>query len=174
MTEIINDIQISDDLSLVQYNKKKHFDLIENFNCSNNVFNRLLKELPSHHCCAKMLVKQDRILAYCAYRCSSIKIENEVFPAIEIRAFARDKNYCKKSNDNTKSIARIFFEMVLSKLNDIANNVIGAKYICLHSIDSEKLIKMYQDIGFETQNNIEELNDKFNDKCVPMFMLISK
>ncbi len=174
MTEIINEYKISDSLSLVLYNKKKHFNLIENFNCSEDIFNKLLKELPSHNCCAMMLVNNDKILAYCAYRCSSIKIENEVFPAIEIRAFARDKNYCKKAEKDKKSIARIFFEMILEYLNEIANRVIGAKYICLHSIDSEKLIKMYQDIGFEIQNDVKELDDKFNNDCVPMFMLISK
>ncbi len=159
-------------MSLVDYNPKEHFNAIENFNCGDTQMNELLKEINSHHCTTKLLMYNDEIIAYIAYRCHSIKLlendDDEVFPAIEIHGFAVSKKYQSKKLSNKLTISHNFLIMMLKNFKDISNNIIKANYIVLHSVP--KAVNFYKKVGFQRTENHEVLNDSFNDDCIPMIM----
>ena len=145
----------SEQFFIVSYDKKKYFHIIEDFNCGVETLNKFLKD--------------EKILAYCAYRCYSIKIEDDVYPAIEIRGFARDQ--CVKG----KNIGKLFLANVFKFFEYISKNVISAKYICLHAINTPEIISFYEYFGFQRiSSDTVILEDDFNEECVPMFVAISK
>lgn len=164
----------SEQFFIVSYDKKKYFHIIEDFNCGVETLNKFLKELPSHYCSGLLFMQRDqkgheKILAYCAYRCYSIKIEDDVYPAIEIRGFARDQ--CVKG----KNIGKLFLANVFKFFEYISKNVISAKYICLHAINTPEIISFYEYFGFQRiSSDTVILEDGFNEECVPMFVAISK
>lgn len=166
--------KIQDEQYIVSYNKKEHFNLIEDFNCGVKTLNKFLKELPSHYCSGLLLIRrnsfgQEKVLAYCAYRCYSIKIEDEVYPAIEIRGFARDKSV------KGKNIGRDFLSNVFKFFEYISKEYISAKYICLHAINTPEILSFYEYFGFQRiSSDTVILEDEFNEECVPMFVSISE
>lgn len=157
-------------LEVVNYNKKKYLRSIEAFECKENNLNILLKELERHYCSAKLLINEDVIIAYCAYRCYSVSIEEDIFPAIEVRGFAVDKKYGGVLT-NGKTIAMGFFDIMRNEFSSISEKTIKAKYICLHAINHEKVINFYKKIGFEELTG-KVLEDEFNKDCKAMFIKV--
>lgn len=160
-------------ISIVDYDKKLYREAIEGFDCNVDTLNVLLKECKSHHCSAKLLMFGNHIGGYCAYRCYSIKIDGDIYPAVEIRGFAIDKRYQGTKIDSKQTVATGFMQEMIAIFKEISENTIRAKYVCLHSIDEPKVLKFYEKVGFQQLQEAQVLEDDFNDRCIPHFMSIS-
>lgn len=170
MKSTINDIEI------VSYDKKKYLELIENFDCADCQMNKLLKEINSHHCTTKLLIWNNEIIAYIAYRCYSINLwknnRRENFPAIEVHGYAVSKKYHGMLFKDKLTLSHFFFNIMIRYFSKIAKQTIKACFIVLHSV--EKAVNFYKKIGFQEARNCELLSDKFNDNCIPMIMSLER
>lgn len=157
---------------IVDYNKKKYREEIEGFDCGVDTLNVLLKEISSHHCSAKIMMIDNVIAGYCAYRCYAVKVDDELYPAIEIRGFAMSKRFQGlKVKDST--LAAGFMRVLLKFFKEISEYFIRAKYVCLHSLDDPKVLKFYKKLNFERIDGAQVLEEEFNDKCIPHIISLS-
>lgn len=166
------DVTNSKKLDIVEYNKKKYLSLIESFDCGNQGLNKLLKEVNSHHCTTMLLVTDDKIIGYFSFRCYSVVINSEVYPAIEIRSYAIDNKYQGLKLPSGITISHTFINIMIEHCGNISKNIIRAKYFVLHSLNNEKTLRFYKKVGFELLDNGNVLYDEFNNECIPMFMKI--
>ncbi len=106
------------------------------------------------------------IVGYCSYRCSSIKIGDTVYPAVEIYSFAIDKKYQDKFLDEGHLCAAYILSYCREKIEQIRKSVIYAEYIILYAYNRRKVQKFYEKNGFnafssdyKTFRNAGEHND---------------
>ena len=163
------------DVCIVRYDKEKYKESMKSFDCGSPTFNAFIY-IACHYGTTFLIVREstDEIVGFLSFCASSIKYEQKVFPAIELKLFAIDKKWHGyKIGDET--IAQIFLELFLNHFREISKTVIKADYIILFSLD-QRSRRFYNRANFiEVGSTISEksvMKGCFENNCIPMFLRI--
>lgn len=108
-----------------------------------------------------------------------MKISDEYFytiPAIELSNFAVNSAYRKKHPEVNEIGTTVFSEFILP-LIDFIREFVGIQAIYIYSLNEDKLINHYEDMGFKRLSREEEeyvhqhVKPKYDDGCVFMFQM---
>ena len=124
---------------------------IEKFDCDVASMNMAFKSIINQKVTTILffdIANNNTVVGYCSYRCSSIKVGNDVYPAIEIYSFAIDKCYQDKYLEEGYLCAAYILGYCREKFKQIRESVIYAEYIILYAYNKRKIQKFYERNGF--------------------------
>lgn len=186
------DKRIIFDIETVRFNWDEHADMLPNFSCGEEDEHKALGQY--FNGCTKCsdsklyIVRHktsNEVIGLFALSCSSVtrtepataySSSPDVVPAIELKAFALSEDYQHKTLDGFEdriTIGDIVIGLVKSQVKWIVDNVCGARYIILYSVDSA--INFYSRNGFVSFNEyVFSTPSNYSDGCTGMFMSIDK
>lgn len=153
-----------------------HFRLLDDFFCGvDSLDNYLKSEAYEHNYTGEgntfLLFKDDSdiIIGYYTLRASSIKVESDYYPVVEISRLAIAKDFQRMGIGTT---------VVLTLINQKILQVfkyIGIKGVLVFS-DSNAIDFYEKKIGFNNlgEDFVEKIEDGFSDDCTAMIMKIDK
>lgn len=158
----------------------KEVQLVQNFNCGNDVINSYLKEEAS--CDTKattfIIVNNDnnQVIAYYSLSCSGFVVNNgnnfTIYPAVEIKMFAIDEQYQHISYSTDKedgNLSDTLFANVIGYIYDFTDNMCGADKVILYSVPSAE--NFYKRNGFKRfESFMLQSTSLFLDGCIPMYL----
>lgn len=115
-----------------------------------------------------LLNDTDIIIGYYTLRASSLKIDSELWPVIELSRFAIHQDYQRKHLGTLIMYTFIYYKILL------ISKLAGVKGILVFS--DEDAIKFYKSVGFCEFGNQKTiiLEDGFRDKCQSMILKIDE
>lgn len=167
-------------------------EMLNDFKCGNQSLDDFLHEEAYTDSAKTYLfvdINQNTVIAFASIACSAIMfaIENDdhdilfaserysLSPAIEIKYFAMDKKYrhlCYSDAPKSKiTLSCNLFRYVVSHIQDIANEHVGAEYIVLYSVPEAQSFyarNMFNRFDQEMYGN----SDPYLQGCIPMYMEI--
>lgn len=178
MKQYGNQINLSDAIKMTESQK----DIVQTFNCGNEVINEYLKtKACDDPQTVTFIVKDqenDMVICYYSLSCSGLILEHghankiTVYPAVEIKMFAIDEKYqhLPYSEDADEgNLSDMLFSDIISYIYDFTDNQCGADKIILYSVPNAK--NFYQRNGFcEFQEFMKPSTSWFTDGCIPMYM----
>jgi hypothetical protein len=171
---------------ITKNNIDEYIERIRRFDCGRPPINDVFHGLQND--CGTLIMFQDdsaenadNIIALCSYRCSNIRLNSEVIPAIEIMTFAVDSKYQDvfledmELNGRPFLLAAYILRFCVKQIESIGVGVVQAKYIILYSYQNQKVLSFYQRNGFtEFSASIRSMrNTGEHDDIYSMFRVIS-
>ena len=152
------------------------FENIYDFDCGFVVFNDYLKKhMPKDNAVFHYIInaENNELIAYFSLLASAVlfgKVNNfNSVPAIELKMFAVDKKYQKRN----LSIGLV--EDITDLMREYSLEYVGADVLILYSVPEEKVVKMYENCGFNIlPEEYSMYKSYFNKGCIPMYKPISK
>lgn len=151
--------------------------LCRNFDCGNEYINGFIRDTAIDDVDSTTFIYIDNTgnKVVCAYSlaCSGIvaNISNKtlIYPAVEIKVFALDKEYQHKVyNKSVGTYGDLFFSYIIRSIAEFTDNYCGASRIVLYSVP--EYINFYKRNffkNFEPFMNPDE--SETNRDCIPMF-----
>lgn len=151
------------------------------FDCENDYLNKFVQDtaVDDVDSTTFIYVNNKTKKAVCAYSlaCSGIvaNISNKlyIYPAVEIKVFALDKEYQHKKfseSRKTGTYGDVFLAYVISSIGEFTENYCGASRIVLYSVP--EYVNFYKRNFFRCFEDFMSPDESIeNQDCVPMFYL---
>lgn len=158
----------------------KDINLVQDFNCGNEVINDYLKEEACNDTKATTFIivnnANSQIIAYYSLNCSGFVIDNgnnfTIYPAVEIKMFAIDEKYQHipySTNREDGNLSDTLFDNVIGYIYSFTDNCCGADKVILYSVPNAE--NFYKRNGFKRfENFMLQSTSLFLDGCVPMYL----
>ena len=106
-----------------------------------------------------------KLIAYCAYRCSSLKFRKTQYPAVEIVNFAVDKNYQDICFDDENQLpySAFILQLCVDIIKKLCRETIWARYIVLQAEKRSTVLNFYEKNLFTTCDANYKMLGQFND-----------
>lgn len=171
---------------LVEYSSK-YYDTVKKFKCGNSVIDDYIvnKAKDDIGTVTYLVINADipEVIGFISLSCSGIKHNfcadsgysvSETKAAIEIKYFAIASKFHKLLYDDSDEhfyFSDMVFCEALKKCRYISENIIGAEYIMLYSVDTAK--RFYKRNLFETFTEyMSRDNINFLEGCTPMYICL--
>lgn len=147
------------------------------FDCGNEYINHYIKRVAVNDVDSTSFayIDNEKNRAVCVYSlCCSGIVANQynklyIYPAVEIKIFALDKEYQhKKANNTEDTYGDIFLAYVINSIGEFTDNYCGAGRIVLYAVPEyenfykRNFFKNFQDFMSPDESMV-------NEDCVPMF-----
>lgn len=156
-------------------------ELLKNFDCENEVINDYFadKEEDDNDTVSFAFIDEEKktLVALSSLSCSSIIMESgkklHLFPAVEIKMFAVNKEYQHKPvfPEDDQHWSSYCLDKIIFHIRKFTNMYCGASRIVLYSVP--KAESFYLRTGFRKFLEFMRPQDKsFLEDCIPMFMVL--
>jgi len=136
-------------------NHERYNAAIQQFDCSldsnTNAINEALRRALQYNVTTILFIDSQNncIIGFCSFCCSSLKIGDDVRPAMLIESFGIDKRYQNTSlEDDPLPCSAFILEYCVAYLTEISHNYIYAKYVILYSLQNQNTLRFYLKNGF--------------------------
>lgn len=156
--------------------------ILEGFDCDKDELNQYFKQNAINgadvvtYCLYEENEGRKSVVALASLSCTGIIIESKskfyIYPAVEIKAFAVDKEYQHLEIDKDTKWSDYAMDIVIGKIYEIVENCCGASHIVLYSVP--EAIGFYRRCGFKPFEELMWRNsDRYLEGCEGMYMQLA-
>jgi len=166
----------TEDIDILRYNRVKFASEIARFNCGDPRFTLFLKNAKNFGTTFLFVAKETQeIIGFISFCCGSMKRNDAIESAIEIKLFAFDKKWHGKADSNKQTIADKYLRIFIRYFTRLSAKTIKADCIMLHSVP--RAVRFYEKFGFKKLISSDSTGKKvlvgrFEENCEPMFLMI--